>query len=389
MISLLSKLFIRNSNQYQDPKVRQAYGTLCGAVGIFLNLLLFAGKWICGVVSGSVAITADAFNNLSDAGSSAITLIGFRLSGQKPDAEHPYGHGRMEYLSGLIVSFAIILMGFELAKSSIGKILRPEPIDASPVILIILAVSVAVKRYMFLYNRSTSAKIDSAAMRATANDSLSDAAGTAIVLVATVISSLTGLLLDGWLGVLVSVFILYTGVTAVRDTISPLLGQPPKKEFVEEIEQIVLSSPAVLGIHDLLVHDYGPGRCMISLHAEVSAHSDLLEIHDEIDNLERKLEEQLRCSATIHMDPIVTDDEETSEYYHKVKEIIREVSPKLSIHDFRMVKGATHTNLIFDVLVPYEIKESDEEIQSLIEQKVSELSGQKCYAVICIDHSYV
>ncbi|MDO4633670.1 MAG: cation diffusion facilitator family transporter [Eubacteriales bacterium] len=386
MITLLSRFLIQNPENYQDPKTREAYGTLCGMTGIVLNLLLFAGKWISGVLSGSIAITADAFNNLSDAGSSLISLIGFRMSGQKPDAEHPYGHGRIEYLSALLVSILILLMGFELLKSSLEKVLHPEQIQSSPLILVILMVSIAVKLYMFFYNRTTGRKIDSASMKATAMDSLSDMISTSVVLAATLISSLTGWMLDGWLGLLVSVFILFTGYSTIRDTVTLLLGQPPKPEFVDEIQNIVRRYPSIIGTHDLLVHDYGPGRCIISLHAEVSAHEDLLEIHDEIDNLERVLEEELHCLATIHMDPIVTDDEETSTMYHKVKELAAEIHPKLSIHDFRMVKGTTHTNLIFDVVVPYETGLNDDQIRRKLTDQISAIPEKHYFAVIDIDH---
>lgn len=389
MITLLSRLVLKDAAAYNEPAVRQRCGFLCSLAGIFLNLLLFGFKLLCGMLSASVAITADAFNNLSDAGSSLITLIGFRLSGQKPDAEHPFGHGRMEYISGLIVSFAILLMGFELAKSSLEKILHPGEILTSPVIFLILGCSVLVKLYMYLYNHQIGLKIDSTSMQATAKDSLSDALSTGIVLLATLISSLTGLKLDGFLGLLVSVLILFTGYTSVKDTISPLLGQPPKKEFVREIEKIVLSSPSILGIHDLLVHDYGPGRCMISLHAEVDAHSDLLAIHDEIDNVERTLVDRLGCPATIHMDPIVTDDAQTTRLYHAVRDMVHAVDPSLSMHDFRMVKGPTHTNLVFDVVVPFHSSLSDSEVRRQLQSKVQSLPGGAYYAVIDIDRSYV
>lgn len=388
MIAFLARLFIKDHTNYQEPSVRQAYGTLSGAVGIALNILLFFGKWLAGTLSGSIAITADAFNNLSDAGSSVITLIGFRLSGQKPDPEHPFGHGRMEYLSGVFVSVAILIMGFELIKSSIEKILHPEAIEGSPVILAILAASILVKVYMYLYNSRIGKKIGSAAMQATANDSLSDTVSTTLVLAATVISSLTGLILDGWFGVLVGVFIFYTGITTMKDTIDPLLGQAPEKEFVDQIEQIVMASPMVCGIHDLIVHDYGPGRVMISLHAEVPAHGDLLVIHDEIDNIERVLQHELNCHATIHMDPIVTDDAETSRMHEEVLALAHSVLPELKIHDFRMVKGNTHTNLVFDVLVPYKAPLSDEVIEEKLKEKIAALPGAVYFAVIQIDHAY-
>lgn len=388
MIHLLSAIFIKNRRNYSSPQVRQAYGTLCGAAGIGLNLLLFLGKWIAGTLSHSIAITADAFNNLSDAGSSIITLIGFRISGQKPDPEHPFGHGRMEYISGLLVSVAILIMGFELVKSSVEKIIHPEAIDSSPVILGILAASILVKLYMFYYNRSVSAKIDSAAMRATAMDSLSDTVSTALVLAATVISQFTGLLLDGWFGVLVGIFILYTGGSTLKETMDLLLGRPPKKEFIKEIREIVISHPLIYDIHDLIVHDYGPGRLMISLHAEVDAQGDIQAIHEQIDHIEHELQEKLHCSATIHMDPIVTNDTEVLEMKEKVKQIVHDFDPSFSMHDFRMVKGTTRTNLIFDVSVPSGTKTTDNQIVNELKNRIHEIPGSKYFAVIQVDHEY-
>ena len=388
MISLLARIFIKNHDDYQSPTVRQAYGMLCGAAGIGLNILLFIGKWLAGTLSGSIAITADAFNNLSDAGSSVITLIGFKLSGQKPDPEHPFGHGRMEYISGLFVSVAILIMGFELIKSSVGKILHPEAIESSPVILAILVASILVKLYMCFYNRSIGKKINSAAMRATANDSLSDTVSTTLVLAATIISQLTGVILDGWFGVLVGIFIFYTGITTMKDTMDPLLGQAPDKELVNHIEEVVMAHPIVHGIHDLIVHDYGPGRLMISLHAEVSASGDLLEIHDEIDNIEHELQQKLNCAATIHMDPIVTDNEEVNRLHDRVLELAKSLDSSLNIHDFRMVEGPTHTNLIFDVAVPYECKMTDVEVSNTLKKGVRELSGGQYFAVIQVDRVY-
>ena len=388
MISLLARIFIKNHDDYQSPTVRQAYGMLCGAAGIGLNILLFIGKWLAGTLSGSIAITADAFNNLSDAGSSVITLIGFKLSGQKPDPEHPFGHGRMEYISGLFVSVAILIMGFELIKSSVGKILHPEAIESSPVILAILVASILVKLYMCFYNRSIGKKINSAAMRATANDSLSDTVSTTLVLAATIISQLTGVILDGWFGVLVGIFIFYTGITTMKDTMDPLLGQAPDKELVNHIEEVVMAHPIVHGIHDLIVHDYGPGRLMISLHAEVSASGNLLEIHDEIDNIEHELQQKLNCAATIHMDPIVTDNEEVNRLHDRVLELTKSLDSSLNIHDFRMVEGPTHTNLIFDVAVPYECKMTDVEVSNTLKKGVRELSGGQYFAVIQVDRVY-
>ena len=388
MITFLASLFIKDSKNYKEPSVRQAYGVLSGAVGIGLNILLFFGKWLAGTISGSIAIIADAFNNLSDAGSSIITLIGFRLSGQEPDPEHPFGHGRMEYISGLLVSVAILVMGFELIGSSIGKLRSPEPIESSALVFGILIASILVKLYMFFYNHSLSKKIESAAMKATSVDSLSDTVATTLVLIATLISKYTGLLLDGWFGILVGLFILYTGGSTLKETIDLLLGQPPKQEFIDEVKEIVLGHSMVHGVHDLIVHDYGPGRVMISLHAEVDVNGDIQDIHEQIDHIEHELQEKLHCSATIHMDPIVTDDKEVLAMKAKVEEMVHFLDESFSMHDFRMVKGSTRTNLIFDVEVPRKASMTDNEIVNWLKERVHELPGSKYFAVIQIDHEY-
>ena len=388
MIEFLARVFIRHRDGLSPSALRQAYGQLCGAVGIGLNLLLFAGKLFAGTISGSIAITADAFNNLSDAGSSVVTLLGFRLAGRKPDPEHPFGHGRMEYISGLAVAGLILLMGVELGKSSLKKILSPEEIVSSPLVLAILAVSVAVKLYMFYYNRSIGRKIKSAAMSATATDSLSDAVSTTAVLIATLVGQFTGLNIDGWVGLLVALFILFSAYKAAKETLSPLLGQTPDPEFVERIEQIVLSYPEVLNIHDLIVHDYGPGRMMISLHAEVSADGDLLQLHDVIDNAEHRLKKELGCMAVIHMDPIITNDAHTDALRMAVAEKVKAIDPRLTIHDFRTVSGPTHTNLIFDVVVPYDVKLTADEVRRRIGALVKELD-ENYFAVVQVDNSYV
>ena len=388
MITFLASLFIKDSKNYKEPSVRQAYGVLSGAVGIGLNILLFFGKWLAGAISGSIAITADAFNNLSDAGSSIITLIGFRLSGQEPDPEHPFGHGRMEYISGLLVSVAILVMGFELIGSSIGKLRSPEPIESSVLVFGILIASILVKLYMFFYNHSLSKKIESAAMKATSVDSLSDTVATTLVLIATLISKYTGLLLDGWFGILVGLFILYTGGSTLKETIDLLLGQPPKQEFIDEVKEIVLGHSMVHGVHDLIVHDYGPGRVMISLHAEVDVNGDIQDIHEQIDHIEHELQEKLHCSATIHMDPIVTDDKEVLAMKAKVEEMVHFLDESFSMHDFRMVRGSTRTNLIFDVEVPRKTSYTDNEIVNWLKERIHELPGSKYFAVIQIDHEY-
>lgn len=388
MITFLASLFIKDSKNYKEPSVRQAYGVLSGAVGIGLNILLFFGKWLAGTISGSIAIIADAFNNLSDAGSSIITLIGFRLSGQEPDPEHPFGHGRMEYISGLLVSVAILVMGFELIGSSIGKLRSPEPIESSALVFGILIASILVKLYMFFYNHSLSKKIESAAMKATSVDSLSDTVATTLVLIATLISKYTGLLLDGWFGILVGLFILYTGGSTLKETIDLLLGQPPKQEFIDEVKEIVLGHSMVHGVHDLIVHDYGPGRVMISLHAEVDVNGDIQDIHEQIDHIEHELQEKLHCSAMIHMDPIVTDDKEVLAMKAKVEEMVHFLDESFSMHDFRMVRGSTRTNLIFDVEVPRKTSYTDNEIVNWLKERIHELPGSKYFAVIQIDHEY-
>ena len=384
MITLLAKCFIKNSGDLKDPAVRRRYGSLCSVVGIGLNLCLFAGKYLTGFLCGSIAIMADAFNNLSDAGSSLITLIGFKFAGMKPDKEHPFGHGRIEYISGLAVAAVIILMGFELAKSSVGKILTPSAVDASPAAIGVLAASVAVKLYMCSYNRAIGRRIDSTAMRATAADSLSDAAATLMVLFGMLIMRYTGIYVDGWCGVLVGLFICYAGYGAARDTVSPLLGQAPEKEFVRQINDIVMSYSDILGIHDLIVHNYGPGRVLISLHAEVPADGELLALHDTIDTIEHDLRDTLHCHAVIHMDPVCVGDEQTMRLKALVAGYIKEIGDAVSMHDFRIVTGPTHTNLIFDVAVPYDFHLSDRELTETLTARIQR-DNPNYYAVIDVD----
>ena len=390
MIALLSKWFIRDRDNVGDPAVRRAYGSLCGLVGIALNLLLFAGKFFAGVISGSIAVTADAFNNLSDAGSSVITLLGFRLAGKKPDPDHPFGHGRMEYVSGLVVAALILLMGVELGKSSFDKILHPAAVDFSVLAIVILAVSVAVKLYMSFYNASVGKKINSAAMLATAADSRSDAISTSAVLVAMLVAKFTNLQIDGYVGLIVAVLILIAGIKAGKETLDPLLGQAPEEEFVKDIERIVMSHAPICGIHDLVVHDYGPGRVMITLHAEVPAHGDILELHDVIDTAEAALARELGCTATIHMDPIVTNDDGlTGELRHQVSELVKTIDERITIHDFRMVPGPTHTNLIFDAVVPHDAALKHDEVEKRIKELVKGIEGSNYFAVVKVETPYV
>ena len=387
MITLLAKIFIKDTED--KSKLREAYGMLCGIVGVCFNIFLFVGKFLAGTFSNSIAITADAFNNLSDAGSSVVTLLGFKLAGAKPDTEHPFGHGRIEYISGLVVAAAILLMGYELIRDSIGKILHPEETEFTVLVAVILIASILVKLYMAYYNRSVGKKLDSTAMKAVATDSLSDTVATTVVLLASVFTHFTGIKIDGYCGLVVGFLVGYAGFDAARETLNPLLGQPPAREFVEKIDEIVMSHPEVCGMHDLIVHDYGPGRQMISLHAEVPSEGNILELHDVIDNIETELRRELGCEATIHMDPIVTSDEHVSETKAAMVSLIKSIDEELSIHDFRMVTGESHTNLIFDVLAPFNFRLTDEELLTEILQDVQEHFGENYYVVAKVDHSYI
>lgn len=386
MISFLAHFFCKSEGR-TPAQLRTAYGVLCGTAGIILNLLLFVGKFFAGTVSGSIAITADAFNNLSDAGSSVVTLLGFRIAAKTPDPGHPFGHGRAEYLSGLAVAMLILLMGVELAKESLGKIFHPTLVDFSWLAAGILAVSICVKLYMAVYNRSIGKRMNAPALLAAAADSLSDCVSTAAVLIATLIGHFSGVPIDGWVGIFVALFILKGGVDAARDTIDPLLGTPPTPEFVKEIEDLVMAHKEILGIHDLVVHDYGPGRVMISLHAEVPASGSVTELHDTIDNLEQELHRKLGCEAVIHMDPLANDDGTTATVREQVAELVRCIDPVIAIHDFRMVPGPTHTNLIFDVVTPLGFRLSDQEAAQQIRTLVQSLDS-RYIAVVHVEHAY-
>ena len=371
----------------QDPENRQRCGTLSGGIGIALNLLLFLGKLLAGMITASIAVTADAFNNLSDAASSVVTLVGFRLAGREADEEHPFGHGRMEYLAGLAVSMLILLVGLELAKSSVGKMLHPEPVDFNLLPAGILAVSIGVKLWMFLFNRELSRRIHSAALAATAADSLSDAVATTTLLLGLLAGHFFHLPLDGWLGLAVALFILRTGWGAAKDTIDPLLGRPMDPELAADIDRIVLGHDYILGVHDLVYHDYGPGRAMMSFHAEVPADANLLEIHDVIDHIERELKAKHHIETCIHMDPVV-QDERTAALRTQVLDIARGIDPSLTVHDFRVTAGPIHTNLLFDVVVPYGFRLSDGEVRAALAEGIKGLSD-RYFPVIQVDHSYV
>lgn len=388
MVTLLSKLLIKNYLSYEDVEVRRKYGLLTAIVGIGLNVLLFLGKYIVGMLSGAVSIMADALNNLSDACSSFMTLLGFHFAGKKPDTEHPFGHGRIEYIAGLGVSALIFLMGAELFRTSVGKILHPQDMEITTVTFCILGASILVKFYMAFYNHRIGKKINSATMNATATDSLSDCISTTVVLFSMIIYRVFGINIDGWSGLLVSILILIAGISSTKDTISPLLGTAPDKEFVENIEHCVLAHELVSGIHDMMVHDYGPGRKMISLHAEVPGDMDIFDIHDEIDIIEQELRMKFQCEAVIHMDPIALHDEHVMALRSDVEEIIREYNTDLKMHDFRVVRGNTHTNLIFDVVVPADYIIKDNEIETEIQTRILK-KWPHYYAVIKVENSYV
>ena len=387
MIKLLSKIFIKNHEDYQDPKVREGYGKLSGIVGVVLNLLLFAGKFIAGLLTGAISITADAFNNLTDAGSSIVTFIGFKLSSKPTDRDHPFGHGRMEYVSGFIVSIIIFLVGFELMKSSVEKLINPSAVEFSYVAMIILGVSVLVKLYMYLYNRNISKKINSVSVKATAKDSLNDCIATFVVAVCFVVYKLTDFNADGIAGILIALFILYSGFGSAKETIGLLLGVAPDEEYVEKIEKTALSLEGIIGIHDLMVHNYGPGRQIISLHAEVDAHVDVNEAHDNIDNAEKVLEEQFGCIAVIHMDPIDMNNPKRNEFLSLTHDIVKGIDQRFSIHDFRMTEGYTHINLIFDLTIPHDCQIDKESIKHSITEGLKSVNPN-LNAVFKIEYTY-
>lgn len=386
MVKRLAMAFVPKDGT--EVEKRSIYGMVCGFVGIFFNIILFVGKLLAGIITSSISITADALNNLSDAGSSIVTLAGFKLAAQKPDSKHPYGHGRIEYLAGLAVAAVILIMGFELFRDSIGKVLHPQDTEFSLIVIFILLASILIKCYMAYYNYNIGKEIDSATVRAAATDSMSDCIATGAVLITTVLNHLYGWQLDGYCGILVSLFIMYSGIQAAKDSVDPLLGLEPDEEFLQQIEDISLSfDENIVGIHDLMVHDYGPGRKMISLHAEVPADSNMVQIHDVIDNLEKKLSKDLGCMTTIHMDPVAVNDPEVQELKHQVADLVKEVLDAITIHDFRVVKGDTHTNLIFDMVVPFSCKCTDGEMADMVTKKIREKLGENYYAVIDVDRA--
>lgn len=387
MTNFLIKHFIPNASDVKSPAVRQRYGVVSGVVGILCNALLCTAKIAAGLLTGAVSIVADGINNLSDGGSCVVSLLGFKMAGKPADDKHPFGHGRIEYVAGLIVSFIIVLMGVELAKTSLDKIFHPEEISFSWITPAVLGISILVKLWMCFFNRKMGDKIDSAVLRATAMDSLSDVAATSAVLAGFVIGYWARVNLDGYLGVLVALFILYTGVSTAKGTLDLLLGEAPDPEFVKQIQQEVLSYPEIIGVHDLIVHNYGPGHSVVSLHAEVPCDVDILKIHDTIDNAERDLKKKFDCEVVIHMDPIITDDKETNEIHQKLSSIVRLLDSRVTIHDFRMVKGPTHTNLIFDIVVPHQFRLTDKQVVESLRQAVKALDA-RYEIVVNVDKAY-
>ena len=388
MTKLLVRLFIRNYEHTGDESVRGGYGKLAGIVGILCNVLLFAMKLLVGTLTSSIAITADAFNNLSDAGSSVITLIGFKISAKPADKEHPYGHQRLEYIAGFIVSMIILLLGLELIRSSFEKILRPDPIQFNPAAVVVLAAAIGVKLWLGLFYRKIGKTIHSTTLEATATDSMNDVFATASVLASTIFGALTGIQTDGYMGVAVALFIIYSGIRLIKETTDPLLGNAPDEALVKIIEDKIKSYEGVIGLHDLVVHNYGPERCFASVHVEVCAKRDIMESHEMIDRIERDFNTQLKIHLVIHMDPVVTDDPRINNLKEQVADIVHRVDPVLSMHDFRVVFGKSISNLIFDITVPPAYKISDVELSDRINRMIHELDpGYN--AVITLDRSYI
>lgn len=387
MTRLLIRLFVRNSERTGDPEVRRSYGRFSGLVGIVTNLLLFIAKITAGTLAGSIAITADAMNNLTDCASSGITLIGFRMASKPADREHPYGHARFEYISGLIVSLLIFIVGFQFAQNSIGKIFNPEKTDFTLLTVVILVASTLLKLWQSLFYRKIGGITDSDALKAASADSRSDVITTSVVLVGALITRFTGYNLDGYMGVAVAVLIMVTGYQLIRKTSGPLLGEAPSHRLVDEIYSTIRQKDGIIGVHDLAVHDYGPGRCFASVHCEVPAERNILESHDIIDNIEREFLTQKGIHLVIHMDPIITGDPRTNELKAKVSDLIADISPEITMHDFRVVWGTTHANVVFDICVPFGFSRKDGDLVKTVEDGIRRINPNY-YSVITVDHDY-
>lgn len=388
MVCLLAKKIIKNHSDYENADVRRKYGILCGSAGVFFNFLLFVFKAIFGFITSSVSMISDAFNNLSDAASSIVEILGFKFASKQADKDHPFGHGRLEYISGLVISFLILLMGFELFKSSISALCNPSVLEFHLPSFIVMIAAVLVKFYMYKYNHSIAKKINSVAIEAAAKDSLSDMISMAVVIAALLLDSKIPFPVDETAGIIVSVFILKNGIEAARETIDPIMGKPVSQKFVNEIERIVMSHEPICGIHDVVVHDYGPSNKMVSLHAEVPGDEDIFKIHDVIDNAEWDIQHQLGCVAVIHMDPVDLNNTKLTELKHFLKEKLPQIDPNLTFHDVRMVPGQTHTNLIFDVLKPKSCFLSDSELSDAV-TKLVQNDYPDVFCVINVDQNFV
>ena len=388
MSKLLVRLFIKNYQNTKNPAVREKYGYLGSVTGIIINVILAIAKYLIGTITNSIAITADAINNFSDSVSCIITLISFKMANMKPDKEHPFGHGRIEYVAALIVGFIVELMGYELIKSSIEKIKNPEAVVFSAPAAVVLLLSIGGKLWLALFNRYLGKKIDSTAMQAVFTDSIGDITATSVTLVSLIISIFTDLPIDGYMGIVVSLFILYAGFGILKESIGIILGRPPSKELVDELVEFIMSHEEILGIHDLVIHSYGETRIFASIHTEIAADGDMLKAHDTIDTIEKNVMEKFGVELVIHMDPIVTNDETVEKHYHIVHKAVKDIDDTLDIHDFRVVEGPTHTNVIFDVVVPHRYRLSNDELKAEISDKVREINSSYCL-VITVDNCYI
>ncbi len=388
MTNALIRLFIGKNADASDEKVRKKYALLASGTGIVVNFILFAVKLCLGLWIASVALIADGFNNVSDAGSAVLTLIGFHLASKPVDKEHPLGHGRMEYITGFIVDLLILLVGFDLLQRSFDKILHPSLPEANLLTFILLGVAVLVKLWLFFFYRKIAKRISSPALKGAAADSISDCFATSLVLISALVSKLFSVSIDGYAGIGISLFIIFTGVKEAKGTIDLLLGTPPSPQFIEEIYSYALAFPEVVGVHDVLVHDYGPGRQFVSFHAEIPADSDITKAHDVIDQIEREMEEKFHAIVTIHMDPIETNDERVTKMRAFAVKVVQSVDEAFTLHDFRMTYGGIHTNLIFDLLIPTDSKWSKDEASKTVAKKINELRPD-CYAVIKAEHPFV
>ncbi|MCH5170464.1 MAG: cation transporter [Oscillospiraceae bacterium] len=387
MTALLVKLFIKDSEKINDKKVRTAYGVLSSITGIVLNLILAGAKYAAGVISGSISITADAINNLSDAGSSIVSFFGVKISAKPADKDHPYGHGRVEYISAFIVAFFVLFMGIELFKDSVGKIINPEPVKFSFLSLAILIFSIIAKLWLGIFNKTLGKKINSAPMMAVMKDSFSDCLATGVAAVSIIVSAFSDINIDGYLGLIVAIFIFIAGFGILKETLGNILGRAPEEEFVDEITEKILSYPHICGVHDMIIHDYGPSCRFASVHAEVPSNEDIMELHDIIDGIERDIYNEYGMLTSIHMDPVVINDERINELRKITENAVASVDERLTIHDFRVVEGPSHTNLIFDTLLPRDIKCTDREICQKIEEALGKID-ERFFCVITVDHAF-